>query len=47
MKVSRQRIRVARPLRSIVISYLTAMAILLAFLVGLYVLVALEFLLIS
>ncbi len=47
MKVSRQRIRVAKPVKSIVISYLIVMAILLAFLMGLYVLVVLEFLLLN
>lgn len=47
MKVSRQRIRVAKPIRSIVKSYLAVMTILLVFLLGLYLLVVLEFLLLS
>ena len=47
MKVSRQRIRAAKPVRSIVISYLLMVAILLTFLGALYLLVVLESLLIS
>lgn len=47
MKVSRQRIRAAKPIGRIVISYLTVMTILFAFLVGLFLLVALELFLIN
>ena len=47
MKVSRQRIRAAKPVRSIVVSYLVMVAFLLAFLGGIYLLAVLEFLLIS
>ncbi|MDR2035904.1 MAG: hypothetical protein LBP91_04445 [Coriobacteriales bacterium] len=47
MKVPRQRIRAAKPVRNIVISYFVMMAVLLTFLLGLYLLAALEFLLLS
>jgi hypothetical protein len=47
MKVSRQRTRASKPLKSIVISYFVMMAILLAFLLGLYLLAALEYFLVS
>lgn len=47
MKVSRQRVRKAKPVRDIIGSYAVVMVILLTFLLGLFALVALELLLIG
>lgn len=47
LKVSRQRIRVTRPIGSIIRSYAVVTVILLAFLLGLSLLVAIELLLLG
>lgn len=44
MRISRKRLHKAKPLRDIIGSYALVMAILVAFLLALYVLVALELL---